>query len=716
METFGWRSELTKDKDEKALDCRDAIIDLKETEAELYKQRFENVETKFSGVLGVIEHEKNILNEFIDRSETKGWLVSTEYYKALGKNEQKNIAELEKQRDEQIAALNEAVDSGKIEKYSEAWYDMVSAVDETTESIEEGKTALEEYKKSIRELEWKQFDLLQDRISRITSESEFLIDLMSSDELYDDSGQLTDSGKATMGLRGVNYNVEMAQADKAGKEAAKIKKELEKDPYNQDLLDRYNDLIDSQQEHIKNAQDEKEAIRDLVEDGINKELDALQKLIDKRNDALDAEKTLYDYQKKVKEQAEDIASLEKQMSAYSFDDSEETMQKIQQIKVDLESAKEDLEESEYDKYIDDQQKMLDDLYDSYEEILNERLDNLDLLISDMTDNINNNAATINQTISDKVDSVGYTLSDNMKTIWNTNDLANNTNSIKTVITTYGDKFSTALTTTNAALSNISKDVASMISQLNKLAKTNIKSASTSSAATEKPKTNTTTTKSTTTTTTSKGDGVPKIGDKVKFVSGSYYYDSQGASPVGSQHQGEEVYITNINTKDWATHGYHISTGKTLGDGDLGWLKLDQLSGYASGKKNLLNNEAAWTQESGQEFIVRPSDGAILTPLAKGDSILTAAASSNIWDMANNPTDFIKSNLNLDNVDSPVNRGNQTSVEQNFESIVFNMPNVKNYDEMLNSMKNDRNFERLINAMTIDRLNGKSSLAKGKAIR
>ena len=106
---------------EKALDCKDAIDDLKETEAELYKQRFDNVETKFSGILGVIEHEKNILNEFIDRSETKGWLVSTEYYKALGENEQKNIAELEKQRDEQIAALNEAVDSGKIEKYSEAW-------------------------------------------------------------------------------------------------------------------------------------------------------------------------------------------------------------------------------------------------------------------------------------------------------------------------------------------------------------------------------------------------------------------------------------------------------------------------------------------------------------------------------------------------------------------------------------------------------------------
>ena len=702
---------------EKALDCKDAIDDLKETEAELYKQRFDNVETKFSGILGVIEHEKNILNEFIDRSETKGWLVSTEYYKALGENEQKNIAELEKQRDEQIAALNEAVDSGKIEKYSEAWYECVSSIDETTESIEEGKTALEDYKKSIRELEWKQFDLLQDKISRITSESEFLIDLMSSDELYDDKGQLTDSGMATMGLHGMNYNVEMAQADKAGEEAAKIKKELEKDPFNQDLLDRYNDLIDSQQEHIKNAQSEKEAIKDLVSDGINKELDALQDLIDKRNEALDSEKDLYDYQKKVKEQTEDIAKLEKQMSAYSGDDSEETMQKVQQIKVDLESAKEDLEETEYDKYIDDTQKMLDDLYDSYEEILNERLDNLDLLVSDMTDSINANGTSISKTISDKAESVGCTLSDSMGRIWNTNDLATNTNGVKNVITTYGDKFSTALTTTNTALGNISTDVASMISQLNKLAKTNIKSASTSSAATQKPASKPTPKPTPAPTpSTSKGDGVPKIGDKVKFTGGWYYYDSQGTPPAGHQHQGEEVYITNINTRDWATHGYHISTGKTLGNGDLGWLKLNQLSGYASGKKKLLGSEAAWTQENGQEFIVRPSDGAILTPLTKGDSVLTAAASSNIWDMANNPADFIRNNLNLDNVGTSANHGNQTNVIQNIDNVVFSMPNVKNYNEMLTTMQNDRNFERLINAMTIDRLNGKSSLAKGKAIR
>ena len=113
---------------------------------------------------------------------------------------------------------------------------------------------------------------------------------MSSDELYDDKGQLTDSGKATMGLHTDSWYTEMRQADNYAKAIKDIEAEIAKDPYNQDFIDRRNDLIDKQQEHIKNAQQEKEAIKSLVEDGINKELDALSDLIDKRKDALDSAK------------------------------------------------------------------------------------------------------------------------------------------------------------------------------------------------------------------------------------------------------------------------------------------------------------------------------------------------------------------------------------------------------------------------------------------
>lgn len=708
---------------EKALDCADAVEELKEQVSELYKTAFENVATEFEGYLSIIEHEKNMLEEYINQSETQAWLVSAEYYKALEKNERENLAELKEEKASLLASLNDAVANGDIKEGSEAWVEMCNSIDDVTVAIEESNTQLLEYEQTLQQLDWEVFDLIQDKISNITDEAEFLIELLSSDKLYEDKGQLTDSGMATMGLHGVNYNIEMAQADQAAKEAAKIKKQLDQDPFDQDLLNRYNEMIELQQEHIQNANDEREAIRDMVEEGIELELDALQDLIDKRNEALDTARDQYDYQKKIAEQTKEIAALEKQLGAYSGDTSEEAKATIQQLKVDLESAKEDLQESEYDKYIQDQSKLLDDLYLDYETILNERLDNLEALIIDMVALINSNSTEISSNLSAKAEEVGYTLSDSMKTIWNTNSLTTNqtittgTNAIKDVITLYGEKFLTANTTTNSALKFISTDVASMIGQLNKLAKTNVKTAAQSSAAKPKESTAKPATPSTTTNKTSSTvDGVPKVGDKVKFINGWYYYDSQGKTPAGHQHQGQEVYITAINTRSWATHPYHISTGNKLGSGDLGWLKLNQISGYAVGKKNLFGNEIAWTQESGQEYIVRPSDGAILTPLAKGDSVLSAAASGNIWDMANSPSDFIKDNLSVGSVDSAIGNGGQINVSQNFEQLVISMPNAKNYEQLISQMQKDKNFERLIMAMTVDQIAGKSSLAKGKAIR
>lgn len=690
---------------EKALDCLDAIDDLRESESKLYEQRFENVSTKYDGYLGVIQHEKDMLDEFVSQTETAGYITSGKYYDAMSANAKKQQEELKKQRDEMFAELNNAVNSGAIEKYSESWYSLVNSVDEVTKSIEECNTSLLEYEKNLRELDWQVFDLIQDKISKVADESEFLINLMSNKKLYEDNGQLTDEGMASMGQYGVKYNVYMAQADKYSKKIKELQADLAKDPYNQDIANQLQEYIEAQQEAILNAEDMKNSIKDMVSDGIDKELDSLQKLIDKRNDALDAAKDLYDYQKKVKEQTEDIASLEKQMAAYQGDESEETKAKIQQIKVDLEEAKSDLEETEYEQFVSDQQKMLDDLYTDYETILNQRLDNIDALMADMISEINNNASTIGSTIESQADKVGYTLSESMNTIW----LSGN-GSISNVITMYGTKFDTALTTTNTALGYINTNIQNMIAQLNKIAGTKIKAAGASSAATEKPKP----TPAHTPAPQPQQKPQPKqvtVGGMINAGGARIYADSYG-NGGGRQTFGNDPIYTVLQERN----GYILTRWHKLSSGYTGWFKKSDVSAYALGAKNIRNNEMAWTQENGSEMIMRPSDGAILTPLAKNDSVLTSAASSNIWNMANNPSDFIKDNLDFDKIDTGANVGNKTTMVQNLDKVVFNLPNVKNYDELLKSMQHDKNFERLIMSMTIDPIVGKSSLAKGKAIR
>ena len=700
---------------EKALDCKDAIEELKETQAELYKTAFDNVATKYEGILGVIDHEKSMLDEYISQSEAKGYITSANYYKAQISAEKKNIKELQNEKANLLTALQNGVNSGTIKQGSEAWYEMVNQIDEVTLSIEQANTTVLELNKSIREVDWQVFDLLQERISYITTEADFLINLMENDKLYDDKGQLTNEGKSTMGLHGVNYNVYMAQADKYAQEIAKIDKDLAKDPYNQDLAQRRQELLELQQEMILAAEDEKEAIRDMVKEGIELELDALQELIDKYTDALDRQKDLYDYQKKVAEQTKEIASIEKQMSAYEGDDSEETKAKIQKLKVSLEDAKSDLEDTQYDKYISDQKQLLDDLYNEYETILNQRLDNLDALITDMIGQINTNAGTISTTLSEKADSVGYTLSESMTTIWDTNSTK-----ITTVLTTYGQNIqngiSSAATTVNSAIGMINTNLATMIGQLNTLANTKAQSAASSSAANSPQSKPSTTPSKPSTPKTGSGNGKAEVGDKVKYNSGIYYEDSYGGGRHGSHNRGGSVYITKIHKG--SPYPYHISTGKRLGSGDLGWLKLSQISGYATGVKNLPNSELAWTQEGNkEEYIIRKSDGAILTPIAKKGSVLNHEASGNIWNMANNPSDFIRDNLDLGATQNIPNNGSSQNVyNQNLESVVFSFPNIKNYEQLLREMQKDKNFEKLILSMTIDRVAGKSSLSKRNAIR
>ena len=379
--------------------------------------------------------------------------------------------------------------------------------------------------------------------------------------------------------------------------------------------------------------------------------------------------------------------------------------------------------------------MLDSLFLEYENILNGRLDNIDYLLESVIETINaaasadgtiasalgsegaiaiavsNNATSIKDTLISEAKSVGTTLSSAMNNIWSVGE-----GNAKSVLTMYGEDFRTKSTTTNATLNSIKTSVNSMVAALNKEATKKTTANKTSTSAKKDPTKTSTTTKKTTTK-KSGGDGTPKIGDRVKYVSGQYYYDSQGKKPLGSYKKGEYVYITNINKRDWATHGYHISTGKKLGSGDLGWLKLNQLSGYATGKKDFLEDELAYTQEGKkQEFIVRPSDGAILTPIAKGDSVLSASASNNIWDMANSPAEFIKDNLRLDASSIPNSSSVNNAITQNFENITFSMPNVHGYNELLTEMQRDPKFEKLIMAMTLDRVAGKSGLAKGKSIR
>lgn len=698
------------------------------------KKKLENIANYYDSFTSQWENRNSMYEAYMDRMQTQGYNLSTKFYEAEIGQQQKIVDNLSQKYIAMKRNFAQAVQDGTIVEGTEEYYEMQNEIDQVALSLKEAQNKVVEFQASIRDLKWEQFDQLQDAIGRITSESDFLIDLMSHKDMYDKDGNMTEQGLATMGLHGVNYNTYMAQADKYKEEMLKISEELANDPNNQKLIDRKNELIDAQQQAILSAENEKDSIKDLIQDGIDKQLDALDDLIDKYLDCLESEKSLYEYRKKIGEQSEKIASLQKQLSSLQGDNSEENKAKLQKLKEDLKSAQDDMEETQYDKYISDQKKLLDELKQDYKKALDDRMDNVDVLISDAIASINSNSSNISQTLQTESKNVGYTLSGEMQTIWT---------SQSSIIYQYGDDFSSKLTGVNSAIENVYNRQKDMIDAINAMAEKWItkadqmlqqptKTEGVLEEVEQKPDKDNVTEGNPTPdppkvsddesirdavlvdpdepkkkpNKDKTGNNKAEVGDKVTFSSGRYYEASDGSGASGNMYLGKKVKITRINKGSKYPYAIDATDGT-----ELGWVKLNQLKGYASGIMRVPNDQLAWTQEQGEEAIVR-NDGSILTPLSRDVSVLNADMTKNLWDFMGNPGSFLSDysdgeKFGVKNID------NSSSVDVGGVTIQCNMPNVQNANDLLHELTTNKDIEKAIKAMTIDRIRGGSSLAKYK---
>ena len=701
------------------------------------KKKLENIANYYDSFTSQWENRNSMYEAYMDRMQTQGYNLSTKFYETEIGQQQKIVDNLSQKYIAMKRNFAQAVQDGTIVEGTEEYYEMQNEIDQVAISLKEAQNKVVEFQASIRDLKWEQFDQLQEAIGRITSESDFLIDLMSHKDMYDKDGNMTEQGLATMGLHGVNYNTYMAQADKYKEEMLKISEELANDPNNQKLIDRKNELIDAQQQAILSAEDEKDSIKDLIQDGIDKQLDALDDLIDKYLDCLDSEKDLYEYRKKIGEQSEKIASLQKQLSSLQGDNSEENKAKLQKLKEDLKSAQDDMEETQYDKYVSDQKKLLDELKQDYKKALDDRMDNVDVLISDAIASINSNSSNISQTLQTESKNVGYTLSGEMQTIWTSQSQA---------LSMYDGKFDTRFTGVTTAIGNVYDRQKDMISAIDTMAEKlvakadqmlqqptktegvleeveqkpdkdnvaegnpipdppkvsddeSIRDAVLVDPDESKKKPNKNDNKKT-------GNGKAEVGDKVTYVSGRYYGDSDGGHGSGNYYLGKKVKITRINKGSKYPYAIDATDGT-----ELGWVKLNQLKGYASGIMRVPNDQLAWTQEQGEEAIVR-NDGSILTPLSRDVSVLNADMTKNLWDFMGNPGSFLSDYSNGEKF-GVKNVGNSSSVDVGGVTIQCNMPNVQNANDLLHELTTNKDIEKAICAMTIGRAMGGSSLAKHK---
>lgn len=695
---------------DKAVELQDKIQELNISLSELAQKKFDNIVTQFEDMEKVFTDTNDILDKLVDYAETKGRIISKSYYEAMLQNENENNKLLVQQRDQMVSELNELVNTGKVTEYSEAWYDLQQQIEEVNGSIVESNKSIQEFHNNMRQADWDLFDLVQDKITGIADEIEFVQSLLEDrDNLTDGhlNRGLTNEGLAQLGNYASKYNIYMSQAEKYASEIKKIEADIAKDPANKDLIDRKEELVKAQRDVILSANDEKKSMVDLCRDGYDAMLEVLQELIDKRKEYLDNEKSIYEYQQTISEKTDNLASLKKQLSVFENDNSEESLKKVQQLQSDIKDAEKDLKDTEYDKYIEDQEKMLDDLYQEYSDKIDEKFEQTEILIQELIGVVNENQSSISDTITTVTSDVGYTISDQMKTIWN---------DAGTVISGFTGKFDTYATTVQSAINSIQVTIDKMLQIAQTEANKNIATAnnpngvasgSTSNGSTAPkpqatPKANTSNNSSA----AQAPKASPNVGTRVN-ATGNWYYDSYGTAPTGNVNRFKPDYFEIDKIANGRAYPYHIQAfikGKRAGGN--GWVKGNQI-GYKNGLKEATYDHLAWTQEEGAE-IIRRSDGSILTPITRGTTVFTREMTDNLWSIAKqNPEKFYQNAMPTMNTFATTNRGGDVSVSIGD----IKLDGIQNPDQfaqaLIGVVKDYSKVQKVLQAATVDLVAGKS---------
>ena len=674
--TNGYQAQIDAIQD--VIDAQERLREGYEESAKEYNSQYENALT--TGILA----DQGLSNQIRKKIES-GEVFDIEEFIA------KNVESGTESTKQQIYdAIQEAID----------WYN--KSTDATDNAIEINYKINDNIKEQ-RQITWDYFDEIIKRIHSVVEESEFLIELFSNDKLIRKTGEFTTSGLATLGQRAVNYNVYIDEAERYAEELKKIYAELSNaTEYDQELIDRARELQDLQRDSILAYQEEKQAIIDLAKEGIQAQIDSMSELIDKKKELLEQDKEELDFQREMEERTKNLNSLRKQESVYALDNSEEGQQRLQTIRAEIEESEKDMDEFTYDKWHQSQTEMLDNLFSDYESLQNELMDDSERLFKNMMDVVGDNSAIISNKIKDAADSVGLILSPELNDISvslgeyasGLEPLSNDKYGLKAIMEVLERIANKDYPTTKDPVENNGgkeePQVPTTKDQV--ISKTDEPTKDKSPSDKETVKT-------------------PKVGSKVTFASGVYHSSADGTGKTGKKNLGEQVYITKFSNASYAKYPYLISEDKN-GKKLLGWVGLDQLNGYASGLRSAKKDEWAWTQENGGEVIIRKSDGAMLTPVNRGDTIFNSEATKRLWDFANNNLPSV--NIGVPNYSNLTNKTAVGDTQLVIENIIMNGVNdpVKFKGQLIDTLKS-ADVQKAVRSVSTDLIVGKSTFGINK---
>lgn len=377
------------------------------------KDAFDKVQARYDNRAGLIEQKNTAISNALSTAESKGQLIGDAYYTRQMTNVKADM-ELKQKEITELSNKLKTIDFG-----SDEWYEAQEALNGVYESIQQDEQELAEFQKSINELKFDRFDELLNKLGDITDETDFLIDMLNSDNLFDsDIGMITQDGITAMGLTAQNYDTYLAEAQKY-KDAIADLNEM----YNSgkigltDYNSKLREYQQGQRDSIKSANEAKKSLVAYVKQGLDAQNDALEEAIDKKTELIDKMKEERSFNQSIADLDKTIARLERQEDILKNDDSEANRKKLREIRSKIEDAREDRDNKFYDKSVEDQKNSLSEMLTNSKKQAEDYLKNSNQVFVDALGYVNKNTEQVSNNIEKISKDLGISISTYITNAW-----------------------------------------------------------------------------------------------------------------------------------------------------------------------------------------------------------------------------------------------------------------------------------------------------------
>ena len=692
------------------------------------------IETKYTNLNVQAEGALSRIDSVIQLSQSKGYLLSGKFYDEEIKYQKQEGENIKGQLEESLELLKQYPADTK------EYYDAYNKVVDLGNQEMQNESKVAQLEKEKADLEWTKIERKHTYIGYLNEELGWLESILETDHKITDAqtGRFNEYGVSALATYAKQYNTYMVEADEWAKDVQKVKAELDNDPDNTELQDKYQQYMQNWRNTITSGETAKKSMSNLMKQQYDAELAALKTVLDYRKKELEAQKSIYQYQKDITEKSRSVESIEKQLMAFQNDTSEEGKARTEKLKDQLRTAKQSLQDTEYNQYVSDQEELLDNLYTEFQNMFEDKMDDLEQVVKDAIKIVNDNQSAEVRTIDNVAKDVGYKVTDGTKNILNsqshyyTNTVPGEFETLNTTISSEVKNIIDAIASSEAASENIlDENIDKLITQMPKpitleelenIISGNTKSSddSGSSSSESEPDTNNSNISGTPVTPSVKGDYKEYFSKTGKYTNADDDINVSRHKRVTDAVDHSDTKHSNKKAKKGTLEYFLYHTygaGNTNTDlinywnaihGDHKKKVKDKLS--SAEKKDLMAWFKAFYSDGGtigKAIKMSGEDGMILAKT--GEEVLSIEKVKELQ-KALALLQPIHGELNqIHNI--PTRTLNDNSVGD--VSIVFNMPNVSNYEDFAKKLKSDTNMQKYIQQITIGEALGQNSLLKKK---